>query len=196
MQISVRHDIRELTEKVTRAQREIIPAATVSALNRTADQTRTIAVRAIAEQTGLQQKVVRLAVLVQTRARRQSLTAIIEATRKGVNLVEFLPAGQRRSGAFRRQAGITANVWGKSRTFKGTFLVTGKSSGKVIAVTRRPGARRQGRVWQSGWSKTIYGPSIPKTFAREIIRHAMEKTIGEKFPANFEHELQYRLSRL
>lgn len=195
LEISIKHTLDKAIKSLDRLQRELIPAATAAALNRTAATVRTEATRDIAQRTGLKVSYIREKLSI-VKATRLGLTAIVKANRKGINLIEFVDPGKRNTTSFRKRdkqgafksKGVTAKAWGRRTEYKGTFIGTGKGSGKAL-VFARTGSGRNAKL------KTIHGPSIPQTFINKVVVQHMKEVIEREFGKNFSHELKWRMEK-
>ncbi|MFQ5510182.1 MAG: phage tail protein, partial [Leptospirillia bacterium] len=145
-------------------------------------------VRAVSRATSLKQKRVREAVVIAVKARRTNLVAVIQARRKGINLIEFVTKGKRVPGSFRRKAGVSAKAWGDRKVYKGAFVGRGRNSGKPLVFARTSTQPRP--------LKTIHGPSIPRTFVQEEINRVMVVTAKRRWPIEFDRALRFALSRM
>lgn len=192
IEISIKQDIKKTLAALDSYRKDIIPAATASALNRTATTVKSVATKEIAQRTGLKQSYVRekLAVI---KASRQGLVAIVRALPKGVNLIQFVSPTKRNTKAFRKMdkkgnpkfKGAQAKAWGKTTTYKGSFIGTGKGSGKQLVFVRT-GPQRDAPL------KALHGPSVPMTFANKVVTQVMRDVIAREFGKNFAHEIKWR----
>lgn len=181
--LSVKMDVKRLTKHLRGVQREAIPRATARALNTTARQVQSQAVKALSKKTGLKQKDIRVAMSRKKASWRNLLSAVI-ATGRAVNLIRFVTPAKRHSRAFLKRDGVIAKAWGKKKLYKGTFI--GNRGRTVFA---RKGKERLP-------IKAIHGPSIPREMARPVIDRLLKKTIRKKFPINFERDMKFYLSRI
>lgn len=170
MQISVKHDVQSALRSLSDLQRNAVPRAAARALNRTADQVQSAAVKEIAAETGLLQKDVR-AVLTRIRATWDKLTAVVISSGRAANLIRF--------GARQTRAGVSANAWGKRKVYPHTFIA---NQGRTVFV-RRGAARLPIRP--------VFGPSIPREMAREKVAALLKRTAAERWPINFKSELDF-----
>lgn len=176
MQISVKADVQQARAEL-RFFRQQVTQAAARALNRTAQEVQSAAVKEIAAETGLKQKDVREA-LKRTRANAQALIATVEATGRAVNLIRF--TNQTRSAA-RKSGGVRANAWGTMRIYRGTFI---GNQGRTVFV--RVG---KGRLP----IRAVHGPSIPREMAREKVSKQLILVIEGRWPINFESDLRFYL---
>lgn len=200
LKLDVQADVAKVI-KGNEALRTKLLQASARALNRTADNVRTAAVKEIAQRERIKQADVRKYVRVSVRANytgrnvikgknaqgASSLSATVTANGKAPNLIEFVTRGNRTPTAFRNAAGVTAHVMGRSTVYNGSFIVRAKN-GKMVVVTRSAFAKRIGSKWQPKWSKGLYGPPPPRTFANKVIMDSMDRLARIRWPINWKHE--------
>lgn len=168
----VRRDIEAVTRYLTTAQRSVVPAATVAALNKTADRAKTDTVRALAAKYRVPAKVVRGRVK-RLKANRRTLTAWISAKVQAIKAVRVGKPRQQKKGA---RAG--------KHFFTGGFVATMKS-GHVGIYKRKDTARLP-----------IAEQVIKMPDGESIASRNTHKRARTTFPQLFLHELRWRLSRL
>ena len=200
LKLDVQADVAKVI-KGNEALRTKLLQASARALNRTADNVRTAAVKEIAQRERIKQADVRKYVRVSVRANytgrnvikgknaqgASSLSATVTANGKAPNLIEFVTRGNRTPTAFRNAAVVTAHVMGRSTVYNGSFIVRAKN-GKMVVVTRSAFAKRIGSKWQPKWSKGLYGPPPPRTFANKVIMDSMDRLARIRWPINWKHE--------
>lgn len=179
MQINVKADVQQALRELSHAKAQVRQAA-ARALNRTAEQVQSAAVKEIARETGLKQKDVRVA-MSRRRAKASNLVAVVIATGRAVNLIRFTK--QTREQA-RRAGGVIANAWGKSRLYPGTFIA---NLGRTVFVRR--GKERLP-------IRAVHGPSIPREMAREKVAKHLETVIKTRWPINFAADLKFYLGKI
>lgn len=160
---------------LSEAQRKAVPQAAARALNRTAQQASTAAVRTLAKETGLKQKDVREKV-ARIRAARNKLEAVIIATGRAFNLIRFK--------AKQTKKGVKASAWGRRKLYKGTFIAN-----KGRTVFKRVGKNRKD-------IKPVHGPRIPREFVQQTNMKAMKDVASKRWPINFSADLKYYLSKI
>ncbi len=193
--MDVRADVKKVEKMLTASQRKVIPQATARTLNRTASTVRTQARREVARQMGVKQKAIKNQLDIIVKAKRTRLFTQIEATGYALNLIEFVAPSKREPGAFRKKKGVTAKAYGQKKEYKGSFIVKGKGSGKPVVVGRRPDAERAKGKWQSPWSKSFYGPSVPKTFIQDKIVMILRKVANVRWRKEFDNNVRYYLRK-
>jgi hypothetical protein len=174
LQFDVRADIREATKFLTDVQRQVIPAATARALDRTASNAKTVAVKTIVTETGLPTSLVRDRLTIRG-ANRNRLEATLTANPAAPNLIRF--------NARQTKQGVSANAWRKRRVYPGTFIANqGRTVFKRVGKNRLP-------------IKPIHGPSVPRTFIQREAQRAIEAIIAGRFVVNFESAIAGLLKR-
>lgn len=189
MKLDVQADVKQAIDKLKIKEWRVRQAA-VQALNRTASQIRTQAIKEIAKQEGIKQAEVRKYVVVRVRANRRSLKAEVNARGAAPNLIEWVAKSDRDTQRFRNEPGVTAKVFGSTKTYERTFIVKAKN-GKLLVVKRSMYAKRVHGKWQPKWSKGIYGPPPKREFARAVIFDKMRTVAVERWPINWQQALRF-----
>lgn len=195
--------IKEALERFD--QKKVILAAN-SAINKTADQTKTFASRQIREEFNVQAGRVSQFLKVSARASGTNLQATIEGRGLGMALSYFGPKqtgvqvskkagfrytkkakgsdGRKRGGAVTVMVkrGNRKEVDGNPKPFL-TILKSGH-----IAIMQRTGNKRL-PVMQ------LLGPGIGGLFGSRLFMPRIEKFVNEKFKPIFTREMQWRLSK-
>lgn len=180
MRIDVRADLSQARAALRYYQREAVPKAAASALNRVGQHANTLAVRELADIAGLKQKDVREA-MSRTRATWNNLETRLKAIGKALNLIRF--------SARQTKAGVTASAWGKRRLYPGTFI---GNQGRTVFKRRIIGGTRAGRLPID----PVHGPSLPREFARETFLQKLEQAVTLKWRAEFAAQLRYYLGKI
>lgn len=209
LKLDVQGDVAKVI-KANEALRTKLLQASARALNRTADNVRAAAVKEIAQRERIKQADVRKYVRVSVRANytgrnvikgvnaqgASSLSATVTANGKAPNLIEFVTRGNRTPTAFRNASGVTVHVLGKTDVREGAFIVRARN-GKMVVVSRSYNAKTnrfemrpkgQGGKWKKGWSKGLYGPPPPRTFANKVVMDSMDRLARIRWPINWKHE--------
>ena len=189
MQVSIEAEVKAAERQLYNYEKKAIPRAVNRSLNTTARNVQTTITRHIAKQTGLKVGEVKK----NTQIRKSTfltLTASLTGRRRAFNLYRFLQPRNRSflPGAFSNRPGVKANPWRKSRTFRGTFIIRGRTHGKPIVVTRTSKNRYP--------LKGVYGPSIHVEFNRPRSRRIMIVTSKRRFAINFKRDLNYYVQRV
>jgi len=184
-------DLKGLSKRISQIHDKVVLAATNAAINKAADKIKTKAAKEISNKTGIKPLLKIRKALTIKRSRINTLTATITARSIQNNLIQYVGTSKTKLKAFRKEKGVTATAWGRTKLYKGTFVVRGKSSGKLIVVSRRKGASRG-----SGWSKSIYGPSVPRAFSEQHINSTLIKHGHEEFNKEFERQVKWRMDKV
>lgn len=202
--VSARADVNALLAKHEGLRNDLLRAA-ARAVNATAVDVRKAAVneiqtrvpempaRAIAGYVTIAKAKYRAPRLTKSGALRANYTGIsatVKAAGKPPNLIYLVPAGQRNPDAFRYRTGVTARVMRKQVTYKGTFIVKTKATGKPIVVsvkdrTKRPKGQSE---WRAGWSKGVYAPSMKALAGNQHTWNAMDQVARARWPMHWQRE--------
>jgi len=178
---SVEHDVKKLTRHLSRLQNQTIEKATVSALNKVARSVKTASHREISKQTGIPQGKFSKSIVISKASKFKLSAAVIALPSRAFNLIEFVTKGKRKIGGFRKKIGVTAKAWGKKKEYKGTFIGTGKTSGKFLVYARTSDKARP--------IKAIHGPHIPTSFLNKIVMRTMKAKVKERFGLEMDRAL-------
>lgn len=187
-----KRDLKRLTGAITRLEQRIIPVATSQAINKTLASAKTVAKTEIRNETNIAAGKVGKALIV-TKSNKRTLSGKLDSkTGRGTNLADFVTGAQLKSqpklsktkyksgkgkGSYRSQ-GVKSKAWGKTKTYAGTFIGTGKSSGKKL-VFARVGKGRDSKL------KAIRGPSIRQTFTNKNVQQVLRRKIKQQFDTEF-----------
>ena len=185
--LDMRVDIKEATKYLKAWERKVIPRATNRALNTTARNVHTTIKRFIARITGLKVGFVGKGITIH-KSSFATLRASIVGRGRAVNLRRFVSPAKLAIGGFRKQLGVKANAWRNPRIYKGTFIISGATHGRLIVV-RRTTRNRKPLVG-------VYGPSIRNEMHRPPATRLMVTTAIERFRINFERDLRYYIQRV
>lgn len=175
--ISVKSDLKRLTDHLSEAERRAVPAATKTALNKAAAAGLTMARRITAREMGIAVKGLKNSFRAE-KATKVNLTAAIEATGRPIPLMSF--------GARQVKAGVSAKPWNKRRIFKGAFVAT-------VGAGHRGAFRRVGPDRLP--VKVLWGPAAPKVLAEEAATTATKERVAEVFPRTFDATLSWYLRK-
>lgn len=150
------------------------PRATMRAINRTLDSVQTQAVRGIAQDLGVIQRVVRETLRIY-RATRASLRGSLQARGKRIALMDFK--------ARQTRAGVSYTMQGTRKVAAHTFIAKMRSG--HTGVFMRKGAKRLP-------VKELFGPSVPHVF-RKHITAALRQYAAEALAKNLNHEVAFLL---
>lgn len=172
MNITVVADVRAVEDRLSQL-RDGGLLATARALNRTLQQVRTVATRAVAEDLGITQKAVRDGLRLQ-QASRGDLRASIHVSGQRIPLIQFRARQTSRGVAYRLPGGRS--------DAPGAFIATMKSGHRGVF-------RRRSRPRLP--IDELRGPSLPHVFTQRRIDQAMRDTATRVFPDNLAHEIEH-----
>lgn len=175
----------------------------VRSLNKIAAQAKVAAAREIKEAGyNLKAGVIKKDISV-IKAKPGSLVAVVRARGRPIGLIHWSARQNRR--------GVSVRVLGKRKLIKGAFIATMPTGHtgvfrnlrsekhkklsymRVEFVNGRP--RSKGLQRSQGKIKELFGPSIPKAFANEVVQRELHKLIKAKFPEILRHEARHALRR-
>lgn len=184
LSVSVR--TREITAGAIPNPKDEIRAI-VRALNKTAMQARTQAVREVrAVGYNIKASTVRKAITLY-RARGDNPVAMLKARGLPIPLIEY--------GAKQTKSGVSVRVKSGRKTLRHAFMATMKSGHTGVFERVGKGHKRvtkKGRSYMSGLPiKELYGPSIPDSLSNEAVEKTLAKFIADKYPAILKHEIAW-----
>ncbi len=147
------------------------------ALNRTAAGARTVGVRAIAANLGLNQSAIREAMVIR-QATASNLEAAVVATSRRIPLIEF--------NARQTRKGVTYRIGKVRKLLAGAFIATMRSGHE--GIFKRRGSSRLP-------IDERFGPSIPLVFVRKTIQDAMKQVIEERLEREMQHQIDFYMRR-
>lgn len=183
MEIDLKTDIKRTTQYLNGIHRQVVPKATLRALNRTGTSVKTAVTKHVSKESGIAVTVVRKHTDV-IKANRTALRVIVIGRKRAFNLIRFVTQAQRRRKTTNKQGGLKANPWRRKRFFKGMFVIKGKAHGQPVVVIR-DGSKVRG----------AYGPNLNVEFDKPQSRALMGRTARARFLVNFNADLKYYLSR-
>lgn len=191
--VNVRSNTQSIVLDLMQAGRDMRDKATVSALNKLANQVKTAASKEV-RAAGYNLKAARIKDALRiTRATQGSLRAVVTASGKPIQLIEY--------DAKQTSAGVTVKVMGSRKLIKGGFIAMMPSGHKGVFV-KKPGSKHKkvnkgGKAsWHQLGIQQLWGPSIPNALANTKVRDALQALIVEKFPGILEHEHAWLAKRL
>lgn len=183
--VNVRSNINEVLMDLQAASREMQEIAVVRALNRTADQVRTQASRAVRD-AGYNLKAATIKANIKIkRATAGNLRATVVASGRPIPLIQY---GARQTGK-----GVTVNVQKGRKLIAGAFIATMPSGHKGVFVRGAGNVHkrvaRNGKVsWHGLPIRELFGPSIPDGLANKSVQEALQQLIVDKFPQILQRE--------
>ncbi len=151
--------------------------AVARALNKTAEQARTEASRAVRDEGyGIKASAIKKSFSIQ-RATANTLLVTLRATGAPIALINY--------GAKQIGSGVSVNVKTGRKVLKHAFVAKMKSGHTGVFV--RAGGRGSKRLP----IKELLGPSIPTALGNDVVEKAIMAKIREKFPQILAHELAF-----
>ena len=162
---------------------EVTNRATYRALNRACAPLLTAVRRHVAQQAGVPYGRA-LKVIRGYTASSGNLKYVIRASDKPIPLIEFA------KGAKPGTKNVRAAPWGKSRTFKDTFVVT---FGGKVQVVKRIGSHDAGPGKGPLRARVVWGPILPKEMLRpnEPSFRELELAVPRRVIPRLLHELAF-----
>ncbi len=177
---SVKDNIEKVIRDLQAFNSNAVDKAIVRSLNRVIASCKSASVKAIAKETGLQQKVVRPKVDIE-KANPYKHEAHAVPTGQPFRLINFK--------AVQTAKGASANAWGTKRIYPHSFITNvaagdGNTRGVFVRKTRERFPIKQ-----------LYGPGVKQTFKQPHILKVLENVAAERFPKEFEANLKYYMQR-
>ena len=193
---SVSLDVKRMTSFLTAAEREIVPKATASSLNKIAKKAQSLAIKTIAKDLGIAQKDVRKLLFIK-RATWRNLESSIVPIKKSAQRISAIRAKSKPTNK-----GVSYIVAGRRVTKKGAFIaqVTAGNSGSYEHVFVRRGKRRTMKKGNyKGLKKQpihkVLTVSVQHLFLKKIIRKSVYAVAGEMWDRIFPHEVEFYLKK-
>jgi len=179
--IHVRFDTVAVKHMQQDIPQNIIPTVLMRSLNKTLQTTQSTAIKTMANQTGVKQKILR-DFLLMTKAQKQKLTAILSAPHKKRLTLLMID-----SHAKQNARGVAYHIGGQRKQLDHAFMATMKNGHRGI-YARKSGAKRLP-------IRELQGPSVAHIFMQPELQILMKSTIDDRWPVLLMHELHYALQR-
>ena len=150
MEVKVNSNFKKALRDIGNVPRKYVQKAMVTALNKVGAEVFTQAKRELKDATGLKVGVVAKG-LKKNKARRGDEEYSIYIKSRYKNVIEF--------GARQTKKGVSANVWGKRKIYKGAFIGGGRNSGKRLVFKKRTDNPKKIRA--------LHGASLTREFVRQ-----------------------------
>ena len=147
----------------------------VTALNKVGAEVATQAKKELAGATGLKAGIVAKKI-GKEKARRGDHEYSIFIKSRYLNVIEF--------GAKKTKKGVSANVWGKRRIYRGAFIGRGQNSGKRLVFKKVKGSKQ---------IRAVHGASLPREFERQDMAKIFNKKIKTRFPILFKRAVEFQM---
>ena len=178
MEVKVNSNFKKALRDVGNVPRKYIQKAMVTALNKVGAEVVTQAKKELTGATGLKQKVVNKKIN-KDQARRGDEEYSIWIKSRYLNVIEF--------GAKQTKKGVSANVWGKRKIYKGAFIGGGRNSGKRLVFKKRTDNPKKIRA--------LHGASLPREFHRQDMEKIFKKKIKTRFPILFKRAVEFQMMK-
>ena len=178
MEVKVNSNFKKALRDIGNVPRKYVQKAMVTALNKVGAEVVTQAKRELKEATGLKAGVVAKKIK-KDKARRGDEEYSIFIKSRYLNVIEF--------GAKQTKKGVSANVWGKRKIYKGAFIGGGRNSGKRLVFKKRTDNPKKIRA--------LHGASLPREFHRQDMESIFKKKIKTRFPILFKRALEFHLMK-
>ena len=178
MEVKVKSNVKEAMRKLRNVPKKYIPKALVTSLNKVGAEVFTQAKKELAGATGLKQNVVAKKIK-KDKAKKGEKTYSIHIKSRYLNAIEF--------GAKKTKKGVSANIWGKRKIYRGAFIGSGRNSGKQLVFGKSK--KKKNKL------KALHGASLPREFHREDMAKIFNMKIKKRFPILFKRALEFHLMK-
>ena len=178
MEVKVNSNFKKALRDIGNVPRKYVQKALVTSLNKIGAEVFTQAQRELKDATGLKVGVVAKG-LKKDKARRNDKTYTIKIKSRYKNVIEF--------GARQTKKGVSAKVWGKRKVYRGTFIGSGRNSGKQLVFKKRKNAPKR--------IEALHGASLLREFERQDMAKLFNKKIKTRFPILFKRALDFHLMK-
>ena len=194
MKLTISTNFEQVSRSLDRMREDVGARALASALNRTLEQARTAMSREIRQEFNMPAAKVSAALRVRRasfKAGRFRMEAVLESPSKrgrSLNLINFA-ARQTRQGVT-----VKIKTTGGRKVVKGAFIA---NKGRTV-FERVPGKRMASRKWGGKHGEKIRPVQtidVPQMFNTRRINAAVVAAMQARFPAIFERELAFALSK-
>jgi len=178
MEVKVNSYFKKALRDIGNVPRKYVQKAMVTALNKMGKEVMTQAKRELKNATGLKAGVVGKKIK-KDKARKGDETYSIHIKSRYLNVIEF--------GARQTKRGVSANVWGKRKVYRGTFIGSGRNSGKQLVFKKRKDDPKR--------IEALHGASLPREFERQDMAKIFNKKIKTRFPILFKRAVEFQMMK-
>lgn len=162
--------------------------ATVRAINKVADQVKVQAAREIRD-AGYNLKIARIKRSIAIRrASASQLVAAVKASGRPIGLIDY---GAKET----KRGGVSVQVKNGRKTLKDAFIATMPNGHRGVFFRKGSGHKKMMTRGKPSWHglpiEELFGPSIPTAFMNQVVQDALVAAARDKFPAIFQHEVDY-----
>ena len=176
MEVKVNSNFKKALRDIGNVPRKYVQKSMVTALNKVGAEVVTKAKKELAGATGLKQKVVNKKI-TKDQARRNDNTYSIFIKSRYLNVIEF--------GAKKTKRGVSANVWGKRKIYRGAFIGSGRNSGKRLVFKKLKDDPKR--------IEALHGASLPREFHCQDMEKIFKKKIKTRFPILFKRAVEFHM---
>ena len=176
MEVKVKSNMKQALRNLGTVHKKYVQKALVTALNKVGAEVVTQAKKELAGATGLKQNVVAKKIK-KDKARRGDEEYSIFIKSRYLNVIEF--------GARQTKRGVSANVWGKRKIYRGAFIGGGRNSGKRLVFKKLKDDPKR--------IEALHGASLPREFHRQDMEKIFKKKIKKRFPILFKRAVEYQM---
>lgn len=174
-------DIKAATRFLVFSQRKAIPKAITRSLNKVGSTARTQAAREIRQFRRLKISEIKRGMRV-FRARPRRPVFEVKVSRRPISLRRY---GAKMGGGKRRRR-VVVNVDGERQVLEHAFFIEGRPKSPVFE-----------RVGRSRLPiRKLFGPSLGTALEKQVVRNQLRRTVGERWPRVFRHELNFELDKI
>ena len=178
MEVKVNSNFKKALRDIGNVPRKYVQKAMVTALNKVGAEVVTHAKRELKDATGLKAGVVAKKIK-KDKARRGDEEYSIFIKSRYLNVIEF--------GARQTKKGVSANVWGKRKIYRGAFIGGGRNSGKRLVFKK---SKRKSKGIEA-----VHCASLPREFERQNMAKIFNKKINKRFPILFKRAVEFHLMK-
>ncbi|WP_444891770.1 phage tail protein (plasmid) [Microbulbifer sp. TRSA001] len=193
--MQIKDDLAKLEKKLGKMSKSLVKKATPPAVNKTLRSVNAYSVKEISAETSIKQKDIRKDHKLSL-SRKKDLSGVINAREsRARNLASFVRPSQRKVNHFNarnsrgkyKKEGVRAKAWGKTKTYKHTFI--GKSPQGNLLVFARKGPERAPL-------KSIKGPSPREVFNSRRLRRGMKRKAKARLSIEMDRSFRNHLRKL
>ena len=178
MEVKVKSNMKKAIRAIGNVPKKYIQKALVTSLNKVGGEVVTQAKRELKDATGLKAGVVAKKIK-KDKARKGDETYSIHIKSRYLNVIEF--------GARQTKKGVSAKVWGKRKVYRGTFIGSGRNSGKQLVFKKRKNAPKR--------IEALHNASLPREFERQDMAKIFNKKIKTRFPILFKRAVEFQMMK-
>lgn len=190
--VSVKSNSDSFIAQLVADERQMRDTAMVRALNKTADQVKVQAARAVRD-AGYGIKIADIKRGISVRyAKAGEMRALVVVNGRPIPLIQY--------SARQTAKGVSVSVKAGRKLISGAFIATMPSGHKGVFV-RQPDARHRkvANANKPGWHalpiRELFGPSVPDGMANDKVQAALQQFISDRFPKLLDHESQWLARR-